>query len=41
MFDFKLRQLVGILNDSLRIRDNSHNSPKVLIQAQVKKKKKN
>ncbi len=40
MFDFALWQLVGILNYSLRVADNSNNSLKVLIQAQVKEKKK-
>lgn len=34
-------QLVGILNYSLKAEDNSNNSAKVLIQAQVKKKEKN
>lgn len=33
-------QLVGILNYSLRAEDNCNNSAKVLIQAQVKKKRK-
>lgn len=40
MLDFALWQLVGILNYSLRVGDNSDNSLKVLIQAQVKGKKK-